>query len=741
MTKMLLLGAAALLALSACATVEPAPPPAEAPPPMAEPAPPAAPAVPPLSAATQEALRTNPLLADWSGSYGGVPPWDKVKPELFPAAFQAGIEARRAEVQAIASNPEAPNFENTFAALQDIGRPLGRVSTLFSVMTNNMNSPQYQALDKEWSPKLQAAGDEITFNPELFRRVETVYNNRDSMGLTAEQKRIVERSYRAYVRNGAQLTTEQKAELGRINQQLAGLFSDFASKVVNDENTWTVVDSEAQLKGLPDSMKAAFKAAADERKLPGKWVIVNTRSSVDPFLTFGSDRALRERVWKAFKDRGDNKDAEDTNATIAQIVKLRADRAKLLGFPTHAHWRMDDTMAKDPQAAMRLMETVWPAAVARVNQEVADMSKIARRDGVRTFEPWDYLYYAEKVRKAKYDLDQNEVKQYLELNNVIAASYWMANKLYGLSFKEVTGTVPTFHPDVRVYEVHDRDGSLRGLFYRDDFARPGKRSGAWHSAYRIHESFREPRTVLNSNNNNFVKGGAGEPVLISVDDAETLFHEFGHAIHTLVSDVKYPSLSGTPRDYVEFPSQVHENWLLTPPVIQQFLKHYRTGQPMPASLVNKIEASSKFNQGYATAEYLSSALVDMALHTRPDGVIDADAFERETLQRLGMPRELAMRHRLPQFNHLFTSDAYSAGYYSYLWSDVMAADTWAAFEESGDPFNPELARKMREYILASGNVYDRLEAFRQFRGRDPRVEALLEQRGFPTGPVRAGGAN
>jgi peptidyl-dipeptidase Dcp len=395
---------------------------------------------------------------------------------------------------------------------------------------------------------------------------------------------------------------------------------------------------------------------------------------------------------------------------------------------------MDDTMAKDPRRAEELMMRVWPAAVARVKEEVADMKKIAARDRVRTFEPWDYLYYAEKVRKAKYDLDQNEIKPYLELNNVIDASYWMAGQLYGLSFKEITGQVPTFEPNVRVYEVHDRDGSLRGLFYRDDFARTGKRSGAWASTYRGHENFTGvKRNVLSSNNNNFVKGAPGEPILISLDDAETLFHEFGHAIHSLVSDVDYPGLSGTPRDYVEYPSQVHENWLLTRPVIERFLKHYQTGQPMPQALVKKIEASSKFNQGYATVEYLSSALVDMAMHNRPDGVADPDAFERETLQRLGMPREIAMRHRLPQFNHLFTSDAYSAGYYSYLWSDVMAADTWAAFEESGNPFNPELAQRMREHILASGNEYDRLEAFRRFRGRDPRVEALLAQRGFPTG--------
>jgi peptidyl-dipeptidase Dcp len=478
-------------------------------------------------------------------------------------------------------------------------------------------------------------------------------------------------------------------------------------------------------------------------------VIVNTRSSVDPFLTFSTRRDLREKVWRAFVNRGDNGGANDTNQVIAQIVKLRADRAKLLGFPTHAHWRMDDTMARDPAKAQQLMLQVWKPAVARVREEVADMQKIANTEAKTraqriTIEPWDYRYYAEKVRKAKYDLDQNEIKPYFELNNMIAASYWTAEKLYGLTFKEITGQVPAFHPDVRVYEVTDTtDGKILGLLYRDDFARAGKRSGAWQSTYQAHENFTGVQTkVIASNNNNFVKGAPGEPVLISLDDAETLFHEFGHAIHALVSEAKYPGLSSTPRDYVEFPSQVLENWVLQRPVLDRFAKHYQTGQPMPQSLVQKIDAASTFNQGFATVEYLGSALVDMELHMRPDGVVDPDRFERETLTRIGMPKEIVMRHRLPQFNHLFTSDAYSAGYYSYLWSDTMAADAWAAFEEKGDPFDPELARRMRQYILAPSNSYDRAEAFRQFRGRDPDVNALLKSRGFPTsgGGSTSGGA-
>jgi peptidyl-dipeptidase Dcp len=683
--------------------------------------------------ARDAAMATNPLLAPWTGPYGGVPPWDRIRPEDFPEAFRVAIDARRAEIQAIAAGPEPATFENTFVPMQDAGRQLGRVLALFGVMTNNMNTPAYQALDREWSPRLAAAADEITFDEALFRRLEAVHATRLEAGLTAEQQRLVERTYEQFVRSGARLDAEEKTELGRINQQLAAYFSDFASKVLADENTWVHIETEAALAGLPESLRASYRAAAEERGLSG-WAVINTRSSVDPFLTFADDRALRGRVWRAFKSRGDQGGETDTKATIAEIVRLRAERAQLLGYDSHAHWRMQGTMAGEPERAQELMMRVWPAAVARVREEVADMQAVAAREGQSvTVEPWDYLYYAEKVRQERYDLDQNEVKPYFELNNMIAAAFWTAEQLYGLAFHEVTGQVPVFHPDVRVWEVREGDRHV-GLFYGDNFARTGKRSGAWATTYRGHETFTGRRiTPLSSNNNNFVKGATGEPVLISRDDAETLFHEFGHALHTLLSEVNYPGLAATPRDFVEYPSQVMEHWVLTRPVLDRFARHYRTGEPMPQELVDKIKASEKFNQGYATTEYLSAALVDMALHTRPDGKIDAAAFEHDALAAIGMPREIAMRHRLPHFNHLFTSDAYSAGYYSYLWSEVMDADTWRAFEESGDVFDPDLARRMRRYILAPGNSTDRAEAFRQFRGRDPQVEALLEVRGFPTG--------
>ncbi len=677
---------------------------------------------------------TNPLLAAWTGPYGGVPPWDRVKHDAFPAAFQLGLDVRAAEIAVITSDPAAPTFANTIVALQDTGRHIRRAETLFSVMTSSLNGPEVQAVSKEWAPRLTAADDAITFDPKLFARIAAVHAAREGAGLTAEQRRLVERTYDRFVRTGAKLTAAQKQQLGAINKELAGLFTEFANKVLADENTWIVVDRVAELKGVPESMVASFKAAAEERKLPGKWVVVNTRSSVDPVLTFASVRSLREKVWKAFKNRGDNGNASDTNATIARIVKLRAERAALLGYPSHAHWRMADTMAVDPARASALMMRVWPAAAARVREEVKDMMTFARRDRVTTFEPWDYLYYAEKVRKAKYNLAQAELKPYFELDNMIAASFYMAEQLYGLTFHEITGKVPAFHPDVRVWEVKRKDGGAYvGLFYGDYFARAGKRSGAWASVYQGHETFTgTTRRPITSNNNNFVKGAAGEPVLISLDDAETLFHEFGHGLHGLLSEVNYPGLAVTPRDFVEYPSQVHEQWVLSRPILDRFAKHHQTGKPMPQSLVDKVNASSKFNQGYRTVEYLTSAILDMEMHTRADGVIDADAFEREGLKKLDAPREVALRHRLPQFLHLFSSDSYSAGYYSYLWSEVMDADTREAFVEAGDLFHKPTADKLRKYILAPGNSTDRSEAYRQFRGRDPDVKALLKKRGFPT---------
>ena len=675
----------------------------------------------------------NILVKKWTGPYDGVPPWDQVQPAQFGPAFQFGIDEMLREIDVIANNPEHPSFENTIEAMEKAGERLDYVQSIFGVYSSNLSTPEVQAINKEWSPKLSAAYDKINLNAKLFDRIAKLYEHREHVGLDAKQMRLLTRTYEGFVRRGAKLNDAQKAQLSDYNQQLAGAFSDFNSRLLADESTYTQA-SEAEMAGVPADVKDAAAAAAKEVGFPaGSYAIANTRSAVEPVLSFGTNRAFREKVWKAFVQRGDNGNANDTNGLIAKIVKLRADRAKLLGYATHADWRMQDTMAKSPAKAMDLMMRVWKPAVARVQQEVADMKPVAAKDGVTAIEPWDYRFYQEKVRKAKYDLSQDEIKPYLALDNLVKGMFWSAEQLYDLKFTENTGKVPVFHPDIRTFEVSNaKTGEVTGLFYLDTYARQGKRSGAWATTYRSRAGLLGDKIVLGSNNNNFTKPAAGKPVLISLIDAETLWHEFAHAIHYYLSDVKYPSLGGSPRDFVEYPSQVNENWLLTRPVLDKFARHYETGEAMPAALVQKIEASDTFNQGFSTVEYLSSALVDMVLHTKPDGVVDPDKFEKEALAKLGMPKEMVMRHRLPQFGHLFSSDSYSAGYYSYLWSETMGADTWEAFEAAGNPYDRKTADGFKTYLLSTGNETDRAEACRQFRGRDPDVEALLKRRGFPT---------
>jgi peptidyl-dipeptidase Dcp len=688
---------------------------------------------PAQGAAPAAAVAANPLLKPWTGPFGGVPPFTEVTPERLSSGFDAAFAEIEREVTAIKTNPAKPTFQNTNEAMQLIGQSIDRLFPLYGVATSNTTTPEIQALEKTLDPKISAFYDKIQFDPQLFARFKAVYDGRKSAGLNAQQLRIVERDYEQLVRAGANLDAAQKAKLSDINQKLAVAFSDFGSKLLADENLVTVVDSEAALAGLPASFIASAKAAAEARKMPGKFAIKNTRSAVDPVLTFATDRALREKVWRAFVGRGDNNDANDTKKVIADILRLRAERAKLLGFPTHAHYRMADTMAKTPERAMDLMMRVWTPAVARVKEEVADMQAVADKEGAKiTIEPWDYRFYAEKVRKARYDLDQNELKPYFEQGNILNGAFFAAGQLYDLDFKEVTG-IPVFDPKVRTFEVTNRKtGKNVGLFYYDGFARDNKRSGAWMTTYRSQQKLGGERNVLASNNNNFTPGANGEPTLISLDDAETLFHEFGHAIHYFLQNVYYPALANTPRDFVEYPSQVNEHWLLTREVLDKYARHYKTGEAMPQALLDKVIKARSFNQGFATVEYLSSALVDMKLHNRAEPVSDIAAFEKTTLAELGMPKEMVMRHRLPQFGHLFSSDAYSAGYYSYLWSETMDADTWAAFEEAGSPWDRTTADKFRTLLLSTGNETDRAEAYRAFRGRDPDVKALLKIRGFPT---------
>ena len=657
--------------------------------------------------------------------------------ELEPALL-AAMDVKRREVEAIANDPTAPSFDNTVAALEDAGRTLDRVEMVYDVWSTSMNTSEFKAVEKKMAPKLAAFSDEIAQNDKVFRRVEAVYGSPEKEKLTPEQQRLVWRHYTSLVRAGVKLDPAAKKQLTEKNQRLATLYTSFSQNVLADEEGYALVlDKESDLAGLPESVRAGAAAAAEARGKKGAWAITNTRSSMEPFLTYSTRPDLREKVFTSYVNRGDNGDAHDNNAIITEILKLRAERAKLLGYATHAHWRLENAMAKTPERAMELMEAVWTPAVARVHQEVADMQAIKDKEMPRGQKrsrilPSDYRFYSEKVRKAKYDLDENEVKNYLQLEKLREGMFWVAGELFGFTFAPITD-VPVYHLDVRVWEVKNKANQRVGLWYFDPYARAGKRSGAWMNAYRIQERFRGEVTPVVSNNANFVKGKAGEPILISWSDARTLFHEFGHALHGLSSNVSYPSLAGTrvARDYVEFPSQLLEHWVSTPEVLNTYALHHQTGAPMPKTLAAKIEKAATFNQGFNTVEYLSAALVDMKLHLAGSAAIDPDDFERETLKSLGMPGEIVMRHRTPQFSHVFSSDGYSAGYYSYLWSDTLTADAFNAFVEGKGPYDPAVAERLRKNVFSVGDTVDPAVGYRGFRGRDVDTSALMKKRGFP----------
>jgi peptidyl-dipeptidase Dcp len=676
----------------------------------------------------------SPMLKEWTGPYGGVPPWNLVRTEEFQDAFATAIAKASEDIDAIANNPQPPTFRNTIVAMEDAGRMLDRVETLFWVHASNLNLGPIPDIERAVAPKLSEHEDSVYQNTQLFGRIQAVYQGDEMKSLDEAQKRLVEDRYKTFVRRGAKLSDGDKVKLSQINTRLARLFTDFNQNVLADEKGYvTWIENESDLAGVPESTRAAMAATASDKGKAGQWAVTNTRSSMDPFLTYAENRSLREQVWRNYYSRGDNGDKHDNNKVIAEILRLRTARAKLLGYPTHAHWKLEPTMAKVPEATMDLMMKVWPKAVARVKEEVADMQAIAsKEDASIKIEPWDYRYYAEKVRKEKYDLDLNEVKPYMQLDKLREAMMWSAGELYGMKFKQVTG-LPVFHPDVTIWEVSDMAGQHVGLWYFDPFAREGKRSGAWMNAYRSQENMGKSVTPIVSNNSNFVKGAPGEPVLISWDDAVTLFHEFGHALHGLNSKVSYPSQSGTSvaRDYVEFPSQLLEHWLETPEVLSKYCVHHKTGEPLPAELMEKIKKASTFNQGFDTVEYLASALVDMKLHTTTNTDIDPDAFEKETLKEIGMPDELPMRHRTPHFSHLFSSDSYSAGYYSYLWSDALTADAAELFQEAGSFYDKGVAKKLHDHVMSVGDTIDPAEGFRAFRGRDVDTSALLRKRGFP----------
>ena len=677
---------------------------------------------------------TNVLLQEWTGPYGGIPAFDKMQVADIQSAVEQGMKENLEEIDAIANSTEAPTFENTIEAMERSGSTLDNVFTYYGILSSNMSSPEFREVQATLAPKLSEFSSKISQNQKLFERIKTVYENAQKNPLEDDQQRVVDLIYKGFAMRGAALDEDKKSRYAAIDKELSTLYNTFSDNVLHDEENYVTYLDDTQLGGLSEGFIKSAAAIAKSKGQDGKYAITNTRSSMDPFLTYSTERALRKQVWTNYYSRGDNNDEYDNKALIAEILKLRRERVELLGHQNYAEWRLQDRMAKNPENAMQLMEAVWPAAIARVAEEVADMQAIANTNGDNiTIEPWDYRYYAEKVRVAKYDLNSDEVKQYLQLDKLREAMFYVAGRLFNYKFGPVpVGSVPVFHEDVNVWEVTDLDsGEHIGLWYLDPFAREGKRSGAWATTYRSHTTFDGKKTVLASNNSNFIKAAPGEAVLISWDDAETFFHEFGHALHFFSSNVKYPTLNGGVRDYTEFQSQLLERWLSTDEVISKYLVHYKTGEVIPDALVAKIKKAATFNQGFGTTEYLASALMDMKLHLADPEDMDVGVFEKETLDALKMPKELPMRHRTPHFGHVFSGEGYATAYYGYMWADVLTADAAEAFTESeGGFYDEDMANKLVKYLFAPRNSIDPAEAYRLFRGRDAQIEALMRDRGF-----------
>jgi len=676
----------------------------------------------------------NPLLQEWSGAYGGVPDFTKYKISDFKPAIEFAINEKLNEIDAIANNTEKPTFENTITALELSGEKLERIHAVYGIYRSNLSTPEFNIVDTEMSPKLAAINDKLYQNEKLFSRIKSLHKSEESKKLTAEQQRLLWLYYTDFVREGAELNKEDKFKVAKINQELASLFTLFSQKLLAEENNQYIeLKTESDFDGLPEEFKNAAIAEARERNLNVLGCIGNTRSSIEPFLTFSSQRNLREKAFDIFVKRGDNGNENDTNSTLVSILKLRAEKAKILGFKNFAEWSLSNKMAKDPQKTLDLMDSVWKPAVEKVKNDVAAMQEMVNQEGGNfKIQPWDYRYYAEKVRKAKYDLDQNEIKQYLQLENLREGMFWTAGELFDLGFKQLFD-VPVYHPDVRVWEVNNKNtGEPIGLWYFDPYARVGKRSGAWMNSHRDQQKINGKVLPIVSNNCNFIKGNADEPVLISWDDATTLFHEFGHALHGLCSNVTYPSLSGTSvaRDYVEFPSQLLEHWLSTPEVLNKFALHYKTNEPLSQSLVERIALATNFNEGFATVETISSSFVDMKLHLTTE-IVDPHKFEKQVLEEINMPSEIVMRHKIPQFAHIFSSDGYAAGYYSYLWADVINADAYEAFLEGNGPFDKKVSKRLYDTVLSVGNTIDNEKMYENFRGHAPKSDALMRARNFP----------
>ncbi len=686
-------------------------------------------------ATNENDMAINILLKEWTGPYNGTPAFDQMNVNDLKDAVEKGMELNLAEIDVITNNPDAPTFENTIVEMERSGAELNRVFAYYGILRSNMSSPEAREIQGELAPKLSEYSSKISQNEALFKRVKAVYDDSQKNPLEADQQRVVDLVYKGFAMNGAELDADKKERYAAINKELSSLYTDFSNNVLHDEENYVTYLNKDQLSGLSDSYISSSAKIATDKGQEGSYAVTNTRSSMDPFLTYSNERELRKQVWTNYYARGDNGDDYDNNEIIAKILKLRRERVELLGHKNYAEWRLQNRMAKNPENAMALMNAVWPAAIARVHEEVADMQAVANENGDNiTIEPWDYRYYAEKVRKKKYDLDSDEVKQYLQLDKLREAMFYVAGRLFNFDFNPVLeGSVSVFHEDVKVWEVTDKDsGEHIGLWYLDPYARTGKRSGAWATTYRSYNTFDGKKTVLASNNSNFVKPAPGEAVLVSWDDATTFFHEFGHALHFFSSNIKYPTLNGGVRDYTEFQSQLLERWLSTDEVINQFLVHHETGEVIPADLVAKIKNAATFNQGFSTTEYLASALMDMKLHLADPSNIDVDTFERETLAELKMPKELPMRHRTPQFGHVFSGEGYATAYYGYMWADVLTADAAEAFKDAPNGFYDEdISAKLVKYLFAPRNSMDPADAYILFRGRDAKMEALMRDRGFP----------
>jgi peptidyl-dipeptidase Dcp len=669
---------------------------------------------------------TNPLLAPWAGPFG-MPPFDRVRPEHFPPAFAAAMEEHLAEIAAIGTEPAAPSFANTIEALQRSGRALDRVGNLFGNLAASLGGEALEELDRELSPKLAQHGMKVALDPAAFARVAALYAERDRLELEEDQRRLLERTHLGFIRSGAALGAAEKARMSAISERLAVLHTAFGQNVLHDEKSWHLPLTEADLDGLPEFLRAGAAQAAAERGIPG-YAITLSRSLIEPFLTFSARRDLRQLAYEAWIARGTHPGAHDNRPLIPEILALRNERARLLGYPDFATFRLADSMAGTVEAAQGLLAEVWEPARRRAAAERERLLAMARTEGFNeALAPWDWRYYSEKVRRADYALDEAELKSFFEFENIQRAAFDTAHRLFGLDFVP-RGDIPTYHPDVRAYEVRDAEGTM-GVFLADPYARADKRSGAWMSSYRDQEAMDGPVTPIIVNNNNFAKS---RPTLLSFDDAETLFHEFGHALHGLLSQVRYPAQSGTSvrRDFVELPSQIYEHWVALPETLRRYALHFETGAPLPDALIERLRAARTFNQGFATVEYTSSALIDMALHSHPaPESLDIEAFERDFLAGIGMPAEIGIRHRPAHFQHLFAGGGYAAGYYSYLWSEVLDADGFEAFEETGDAFDPATAARLRR-LLSAGDTRDPMRLYVDFRGREPSTQALLRSRGL-----------